>query len=75
MKQFIIKDLSNTFVGVSRTLLNEEIIMKIDPECSLNDVIESFERFLKACGYILDGHLEIVPEFENELLDNLGADE
>jgi len=75
MKQFIIKDYPDTLMtGLTQFINNEEVIIKIDPQSSLGDVLESFERFLKACGYHFDGHVEIVSEFENELLDNLGDD-
>ena len=70
MRQFIIKDYPDTFTTIS----NEEVTIKIDPHSNLGDVLESFERFLKACGYVFDGHLEIVPEFEDELLDDFGEE-
>lgn len=56
MKKFIIKDYYENNLLV---LNNEEITMKVDPHLNLNDILESFERFLKACGYVFDGHLEI----------------
>ena len=74
MKEFIIKDYPDTF----NTINDYEVIVKIDPQSNLSDVLESFERFLQACGYVLSGHLEIVPEFECQSLDNeddLGEDE
>lgn len=67
MKQFIIKDYPDTFMtGLTQFVNSEEVTIKIDPQCNLSDVLESFERFLKACGYVFDGRVEIVSEFENE---------
>lgn len=60
MKRFVIKDYAYDNSN------NEEIIMRIEPESSLNDVLNAFERFLKACGYYFDGRLEIVNETNNE---------
>ena len=71
MKEFIIKDYPDTF----NTINDYEVIVKIDPQSNLSDVLESFERFLQACGYVLSGHLEIVPELDDELLNDLGDDE
>lgn len=62
MKEFIIKNYPDTF-----NVINDyDVTVKIDPQLNLSDVLESFERFLKACGYVFDGHVEIVSEFENE---------
>lgn len=39
---------------------------------SLSDIIESFEEFLRACGFVIDGSLDLVyeseewPEYETE---------
>lgn len=73
MKRFVIKNYPETFP--KGTDDNEDIIMRIDPQSNLSDVIDSFERFLKACGYYFDGHLEIVPEFSNEENNNGGDGE
>lgn len=66
MKEFIIKDYPDTFNVISDC----DISMRIDPQSSLSDVLESFERFLKACGYCFDGHLDIV----NDDIDDQSAD-
>ena len=31
---------------------------------SLSQLLEHFELFLKACGYVFDGHIELVEEDE-----------
>lgn len=69
MKEFIIKNYPDTF-----NVINDyDVTVKIDPQLNLSDVLESFERFLKACGYVFDGHVEIVSESEDE--EYVGADE
>lgn len=68
MKEFIIKDHSDKFSAVA----DIEVIVKIDSHSNLTDVLESFERFLKACGYYFDGRLEIVDD-ENPNEDSNSA--
>lgn len=31
----------------------------------LQDILEDFEEFLKACGFNFDGHLDIVSDHDN----------
>jgi hypothetical protein len=63
MKQFIIKDYSDTFDAFR----DEEVTMKVDASCNLDDVLNSFERFLRAVGYYFDGHLDIVEDVKQEV--------
>lgn len=35
----------------------------------LTDLIEHFERFLQACGFVFDGHLDFQEEEKTEDLD------
>lgn len=37
-----------------------KIVMTISPQSSLDEVFESFEQFLKGCGYSFEGNIEIV---------------
>lgn len=62
MKSFIVKDYPDTF----NTINDVEVTIKIDPQSNLSDVLESFERFLRACGYYFDGHLDIVEDVKQE---------
>lgn len=41
-----------------------KIEMTLDSQSTLTEVIQSFENFLKACGYVFDGNLDIVKEDE-----------
>ena len=36
----------------------------LDSHSTLTEVIEKFEVFLRACGYVFDGYLDIVKEEE-----------
>jgi hypothetical protein len=47
-----------------------KVEITLDTESTLTEVIEKFENFLKACGYVFDGHLDIVQE-EEYCTDNL----
>jgi hypothetical protein len=47
-----------------------KIEITIDSQSTLTEVIESFENFLKACGYVFNGHLDIVQD-EEYSTDNL----
>ena len=38
---------------------------------SLMELIEDFETFLKGCGYVFDGYLDIVPHEENTLQEDI----
>jgi len=62
MKKFIIKDFLEN-------IRDDEVTVSVDPHGNLSDILESFERFLRACGYYFDGHLEIVDidDFDEEL--------
>lgn len=37
-----------------------EIIMHVHREASLDEAIQAFEDFLRACGYYVEGSLQIV---------------
>lgn len=39
----------------------------LNPESTLDTVVEEFERFLKAAGYVYGGELDIVTSHESEL--------
>jgi hypothetical protein len=54
MKFIKIKDLTNPHDTDTITFESDII--------TLDDALESFECFLKACGFIFDGNLEIVKE-------------
>lgn len=41
------------------------ITVSLSSEATLTEVVEIFERFLKAVGYCFDGNLEIVEETTN----------
>lgn len=41
----------------------------IELSCSsviLSDVIESFEQYLRGCGFVFDGRLDLVPDNDEE---------
>jgi len=38
---------------------------------SLMEVIEDFEMFLKGCGFVFDGYLDIVPYEEDTIQENI----
>ena len=38
---------------------------------SLMEVIEDFEMFLKGCGFVFDGYLDIVPHEEDTIQENI----
>jgi len=40
-------------------------------EIQLNNVIENFESFLRGCGFVFDGNLEIVSDSSRSDTDNL----
>jgi hypothetical protein len=42
----------------------ENIEMTVNDDASLTEILEAFEGFLKASGYMVDGKLDIVPEDE-----------
>jgi hypothetical protein len=42
----------------------ESIDFTIGDHASLDDVLGAFEAFLGACGYVLNGKLDVVPEDE-----------
>jgi hypothetical protein len=33
-------------------------------EQSIDDLLEAFEEFMRGCGFVFDGHLEVVDEEE-----------
>ncbi len=43
-----------------------KITMELSNESVLPDVLEAFEMFLIASGYVFDGKLDIVPVFSTE---------
>ena len=54
----------NTFT-VKNGIIGAETVtvsVTVEPHLNLTDMCEAFERFLRACGYYFDGHLEIVDE-------------
>jgi len=71
MKSFIIKDYADTF----NTINDIEVTVKIEPHSNLIDVLESFERFLRACGYYFDGRLDIVEEEKQEEDESVDGEE
>lgn len=57
MKKFIIKDPVGIFVQDH----DSEVEFSIPSHSNLEQVLESFTLFLKACGYVIDGqHLELL---------------
>ena len=51
---------------ISDAAIAETVVMSIPAFASLPTVLESFERFLRGCGYGFDGVLDIVPHEESE---------
>lgn len=52
------RDLDNSFD-------TSEVILKSYSNI-LPDILEDFEGFLRACGFVFDGTIEIVPNIEDE---------
>lgn len=42
------------------------VSMKLHREATLDEQLEAFKEFLQACGYIVDGTIEIVNEDKND---------
>ena len=38
------------------------VAFRVNQDANLDEVIEAVERYLRACGYSFDGHLEIVED-------------
>lgn len=47
-----------------------KVTISLSPESSLPEVVESFESFLRACGYSFDGSLDFIEEEVHERSDN-----
>lgn len=47
---------------LTSTTGREKVTLHIEDAGTLPEVLESVERFLRASGYIFDGHLTIDPE-------------
>jgi hypothetical protein len=41
--------------------------MIVPSGCNLGSVLEDFENFLRACGYVFDGHLQIEDQIEEQI--------
>ena len=39
-----------------------DVLLQTDNQASIDDLVEMFEEFLKACGYHYAGHFEIVED-------------
>lgn len=48
----------------SRSNMNRESVTMTTTALDLVDVLECFERFLRAAGFVFDGVVAIVPETE-----------
>jgi hypothetical protein len=42
----------------------QSIDINVTDQATLTELLDSFEAFLKACGYHFDGKLDIIPEEE-----------
>lgn len=51
-----------------------ETITVTTSEEGLFEVIAAFERFLQGCGYVLNGHLDFVDDFDESLPDSYSDD-
>ena len=71
MKSFIIKEPKDSFDRRPW----EEIVFTVDSELNLTDMLESFERFLRAAGYYFDGRLDIVDEEKQEEDESVDGEE
>lgn len=40
----------------------EQIEMTIDPQASLDEMLDAYRSFLLACGYSVDGELDVVKD-------------
>ncbi len=49
---------------LSDAAIAETVVVSIPAFASLSTVLESFERFLRGCGYEFDGVLDVVPHDE-----------
>lgn len=58
MNTFSVK---NGIIGAETVTVN----VTVEPHLNITDMCEAFERFLRACGYYFDGHVEIVEDFKN----------
>ena len=41
-----------------------KIEFTVEDEASLDQMLESFEYFMRACGYHIDGRIDVVPSGE-----------
>jgi hypothetical protein len=48
-----------------------EITFDMPGDVTITQMLWNFESYLKACGFIFDGHLEVVPEFGYDLKDEI----
>lgn len=48
-----------------------DVTFDMPGEVTITQMLWNFECYLKACGFIFDGHLEVVPEFGYDLEDEV----
>lgn len=41
-----------------------DVLFEIPGDASVADMIEYFERYLRACGFVFSGHLDVVDDQE-----------
>lgn len=42
----------------------KSIVMEVEAEASRDEMLEAYESFLRAIGYYIDGHIDVVKEDE-----------
>jgi hypothetical protein len=47
-----------------------EITFDMPGEVTITQMLWNFESYLKACGFVFDGHLEVVPEESYDVIDD-----
>jgi len=53
---------------------SEKVVFEVPRDASLSDMLDAFERFLRAATYCFDGHLEIVEPIEDTVM-TIGEEE
>lgn len=52
----------------------ESLEVEINDERSLDEMLQAFKQFLQACGYVIDGDIDIIPT-DLPYIDDLPEDE
>jgi hypothetical protein len=48
-----------------------EVTFDMPGDVTITQMLWNFECYLKSCGFVFDGHLEVVPEFGYDLKDEV----